>query len=176
MVMDPNPYAPTKAALNEVPSLEPIEAAQPASRWRRLANLLLDLVGILLMSLLAGILLGIVSVVTHIDVSDFTGPAFSFSIVVLYYFVSEALFARTLGKLVTGTQVVTESGGPLANTGALALPLRALRGFFFSKPPPSGLARPVVENARGHRSAPLSFISHPTPCEPLWHRESPQPH
>jgi uncharacterized RDD family membrane protein YckC len=111
MVVDPNPYAPTKAALNEVPSLEPCEAAEPASRWRRLANLLLDLVGVLLLSLLAGILLGIVSVVAHIDVSDFTGPAFSFSIVVLYYFVSEALFARTLGKLVTGTQVVTESGG-----------------------------------------------------------------
>ena len=109
--MDPNPYAPTKAALNEVPSLEPSEAAEPASRWRRLANLLVDLLGILLVSLLAGILLGTVSVVAHIDVSEFTGPAFSFSIVVLYYFVSEALSARTLGKLVTGTRVVTESGG-----------------------------------------------------------------
>ena len=109
--MDPNPYAPTKAALNEVPPLEPIEAAQPASRRRRLANLLLDLVGILLMSLLAGILLAIVSVVLRIDVEELTGSGFGFSIPVLYYLVSEALFGRTLGKLVTGTRVVAESGG-----------------------------------------------------------------
>jgi uncharacterized RDD family membrane protein YckC len=112
MVVEQNLYAPTKAALNEV-SLEEerSEALEPAPRWRRLANLLLDFVGIILTAMCFGLLLGAASVIMHITVAHFTGRFFGLTVVFLYYLVSEALFGRTLGKLVTDTRVVTESGG-----------------------------------------------------------------
>jgi uncharacterized RDD family membrane protein YckC len=111
MVVEQNPYAPTKAALNAVLSEDPSEALETASRWRRLANLLLDTVGSLLVSMLLGMVLSIASAATQIDLPEFVASAFGFSTVILYYLLSEALFGRTLGKLVTGTRVVAESGG-----------------------------------------------------------------
>jgi uncharacterized RDD family membrane protein YckC len=112
MVVEQNPYAPTKAALNEVsPEEEPSEALEPAPRWRRLANLLLDFVGMILTAMLFGLFLGAASATMHIDVAQYTGRPFGWTVVFLYYLASEALFGRTLGKLVTDTRVVTESGG-----------------------------------------------------------------
>jgi uncharacterized RDD family membrane protein YckC len=113
MVVEQNPYAPTKAALNEVSPEEeaPSGALEPAPRWRRLANLLLDFVGIVLTAMLFGLLLGAASVAMHIDVAQYTGRLYGWTVVFLYYLVSEALFGRTLGKLVTDTRVVAESGG-----------------------------------------------------------------
>jgi uncharacterized RDD family membrane protein YckC len=112
MVVEQNPYAPTRAALNEVsPQEERSESLEPAPRWRRLVNLLLDFVGILLTSMLLGLVLGVASVTMHIDVAPYRGQFFGWTVVFLYYLVSEALFGRTLGKLLTDTRVVTESGG-----------------------------------------------------------------
>ena len=111
--MEQNPYAPTKAALNEISPEEddPSEALEPAPRWRRLANLLLDFVGMILTAMFFGLLLGAASATIHIDMAQYTGRFFGWTVVFLYYVVSESLFGRTLGKLVTDTRVVTESGG-----------------------------------------------------------------
>lgn len=111
--MEHNPYAPTKAALNEVSPEEeaPSEALEPVPRWRRLANLLVDFVGITLTSMLVGLILGAVSVTFHFDMQQLTRGLFGWAMIFLYYLAGEALFGQTLGKLVTGTRVVTESGG-----------------------------------------------------------------
>jgi uncharacterized RDD family membrane protein YckC len=116
MVVEQNPYAPTKAALNEVSPAEEetSEALEPAPRWRRLANLLVDFVGITLTSMLFGLILGAAGRVLHFNAAQYTGQLFGCIVVFLYYLASETLFGQTLGKLVTGTRVVTESGGPPA--------------------------------------------------------------
>jgi uncharacterized RDD family membrane protein YckC len=105
-----NPYAPTQAALNEVTVEDPSEVLEPAPRWRRVANQLVDIVGITLAATLLAFALRVVSIAVNVDVVQSTGPLFGLGVVFLYYFVSEALFGQTLGKLVTGTRVVTESG------------------------------------------------------------------
>ena len=110
--MERNPYAPTKAALNEVSLDEPSAAPELASRSRRLANSLLDTVGYIVVSMVIGLISTMVSQTFNIDVIGFLGPLFSIGVLLLYYIVGEALFGRTLGKLVTGTRVVAESGGP----------------------------------------------------------------
>jgi uncharacterized RDD family membrane protein YckC len=105
-----NPYAPTKAALNELTVEGPSEVLEPAPRWRRVANQLLDIVGITFAAMLLGFALRLVSMAVSVDVMQSTGPFFGLGVVFLYYFVCEAVFGQTLGKLVTGTRVVTESG------------------------------------------------------------------
>ncbi len=111
--MEQNPYAPTKAALNEVSPEEdePSEALEPAPRWRRLANLLVDFVGITLTSMLFGLILGGARVILHFNMQQLMRGLFGWTVIFLYYLACEALFGQTLGKLVTGTRVVTESGG-----------------------------------------------------------------
>lgn len=110
--MERNPYAPTKAALNEVPLDEPSDGPEFASRTRRLANSLLDTVGYLVVSMLIGIIGTVVNLTFNVDVIGYLGPLFSIEVLLLYDIVGEALFGRTLGKLVTGTRVIAESGGP----------------------------------------------------------------
>ncbi len=61
---------------------------------------------------MGGIILAIAKLLFHVDMLAFLGSAYGFFVLVLYYLSSEALFGRTLGKLVTRTRVVSESGGP----------------------------------------------------------------
>jgi uncharacterized RDD family membrane protein YckC len=111
MVMERNPYAPTQAALQPVALDEPGESPGLASRERRLANLLLDTVGFTLVSIAIGFINALVILTVNVNVIGLLGPLFSIAVLLLYYIVSESLFGRTLGKLVTGTRVVGESGG-----------------------------------------------------------------
>ena len=114
--MDYNPYAPTKGSLSGSPASAAESGhgvdAQPASRWRRLTNLLIDTLGFLLLSGVCGIVLEIAKLLFHVDMLASMGGAYGIFVLVLYYLGSEALFGRTLGKLVTHTRVVSESGGP----------------------------------------------------------------
>src|ERR1700761_7941592 len=112
MVMERNPYAPTQAALNEVPLDEPSAAPELASRGRRLANTLIDSVAYIVVSIVIGVVSAVLKLTLNIDVIGFLGPLFGIVVLLLYYIVGEALFGRTLGKVVTGTRVVAESGGP----------------------------------------------------------------
>jgi uncharacterized RDD family membrane protein YckC len=112
MLMQRNPYTPSQAALNEGPLDEPSNAPELASRGRRLANSLLDSVGYVVVSMALGFIGAVVNLTFNVDVLGFLGPLFGIGVLLIYYIVSEALFGRTLGKLVTGTRVVAESGGP----------------------------------------------------------------
>ena len=111
-----NPFAPTKAALSE-PAGVASEACAPtremlASRWRRVVNQVIDVGGFFLLTV---IVLTPISVVYPAFLLQLEGPAaivFDAAMLFLYYTAFEFLTGRTLGKFLTGTRVVSDTGGP----------------------------------------------------------------
>lgn len=87
-----------------------------ASGGIRFANYLIDLVAYFLMSLLIGIFLGLIAILTNSDISwldnmgKLTEYFLGFVIMSSYYIFFEALFGQTLGKMITKTKVVDENG------------------------------------------------------------------
>ena len=110
------PYEPPKSELKQ--DLIPLET-MPASRWLRLANLLVDYLGFIGLAVLVGVIVGVVGGDAGIQILE-TIPDFVLGapIYLGYYFMCEALTGRTLGKLITGTRVVNEEGLP-ASTGQI---------------------------------------------------------
>ena len=144
--MERNPYAPTKAALNERPVVDDdagsIDGERLASRGRRFANMWIDGFVVNLLSAALDAVIAVVagrgqqlsfgnSLVTQFILGTFVWLG--------YYLLMEGLYGRTLGKFVTGTRVVTESGGrpPLRQiykrTWLRAVPLEAF-SFFGTRP------------------------------------------
>lgn len=105
-----NPYAPPRqdGYAASTPSYAP--GLTIASTGRRLVNLILDYVGILLLSVAMGMFLTMIGLGDLVDQVNDT--LFGFFLMVVYYVPLEALFGVTLGKLVTGTRVVMEDGSP----------------------------------------------------------------
>jgi uncharacterized RDD family membrane protein YckC len=103
-----NPYQPPQADVNATVG-EPSERLTDASVGIRFANLCIDVVGRLLFATVLGGLLVLVSGVRF--AAGFSGIVFGLGSMFLYYVLFEGLFGRTLGKLVTGTRVVTSDGG-----------------------------------------------------------------
>ena len=108
------PLAPIDAAADQAKL-----AIVPASRWRRFFNLLIDYAAIFALS---------VAVVFAYSIAYFTvypmaqttpmerwgslaGYVFGVVLMLAYYLPLEGLFGCTLGKLVTGTRVVSDDGG-----------------------------------------------------------------
>jgi uncharacterized RDD family membrane protein YckC len=118
--MEHNPYAPTKAALNEKSAVDDdaasLDGKRVASRWRRFTNLMID--DIVYYLILAAIAVPIVVQVGAAQLEElFLGMSFPGRWLLFagirtgYYFSCEATTGRTVGKLVSGTRVVSESGG-----------------------------------------------------------------
>jgi uncharacterized RDD family membrane protein YckC len=139
-----NPFAPTKAALSE-PAGVASEASAPtremlASRWRRLVNLMIDFGGF---SLAFVIVTSLISLVYPALLRQLHGPAaaivFESVVFFLYYMSFEFLTGRTLGKFLTGTRVVSDTGGsPTLGQVAMRSVLRLipLEAFtFFARGP-----------------------------------------
>jgi uncharacterized RDD family membrane protein YckC len=80
-----------------------------ASNGKRFLNLLIDTVVYYVLAIVVGVILGLTG---NVDVA--TGPITSniigLAIMIVYYVIMEATIGATVGKLVTQTQVVTESG------------------------------------------------------------------
>jgi uncharacterized RDD family membrane protein YckC len=112
MVTEHNPYAPPAAAVSEAPAASHEREQEPAPRWRRFANLLIDSLCYYALAMLIGIVIALVDASFFDHMSAAGEYAFGFGVMVLYYLPSETLFGRTLGKLVTRTRVVSQSGGP----------------------------------------------------------------
>ena len=116
----------------------------PASRWRRFFNLLIDYIAIFVLS---------VAVVFVYSIAYFTAYptaqatpmeswgmlaeyAFGLGIMFAYYLPLEGLFGCTLGKLFTGTRVVSEGGGKpswgqaIGRTFARLIPFEAFSVLF----------------------------------------------
>lgn len=107
--MEHNPYAPPRVEVS-TPVLPP-EGGDLASRGRRLVNLLIDTVGYYLLLLFVSIFMAAIDPrLVLLMTLGARRYLFVFAVIILYYLPSEALFGRTLGKLVTRTRTVSESG------------------------------------------------------------------
>ncbi len=134
--MDQNPYA---APRSRVDSDEvSYEAIEPASRGRRFLNFLIDYVGFILFSMFVGAVVGFTyppAVYALQDAGTLANYVVGIPVWILYYLSQEALFGRTLGKLVTGTRVVSAAGGTptfgqlLGRTAARYIPFEPFSFF-----------------------------------------------
>ena len=107
--MEQNPYAAPKARVaDDEEQAGPFELA---SRTQRFVNLVIDLVGYYAVAIVIGVVIGIVNPSFFDTPNVVRDYAFGYIVIIGYYAVSEGLFGRTLGKLVTRTWVVDESGG-----------------------------------------------------------------
>lgn len=156
-----NPFAPPKA---DVTDIEPPTTDEIASRTRRFFNMLIDVIGQFVVALVVMTLAFIVyPPLTSSGILERDGLLSNYLlgsvISTLYYLPSEALFGRTLGKLITGTRVVTDSGQTpsfmqiLGRTVARLIPLEA---FTFLRQSRVGAhdslsGTRVVRNAYGRR-------------------------
>ncbi len=108
MTESPNPYAPPQSA---VAAPEPSQAIVPASNGRRFGTLLVDYVMFTLLSfciwLITALLFGEKGTKTLQSVPDL---ALGILVLSAYYVFFEGIWARTPGKLIFGTVVVTEVG------------------------------------------------------------------
>ena len=110
--MEQNPYAAPRSRVDNDEALH--EATELASRGRRFLNFLIDYFGFLVFSAFVGALLGFVyppAIYALQNAGTLGNYAVGILLMTLYYLSQEALFARTLGKLVTGTRVVSAAGG-----------------------------------------------------------------
>lgn len=144
--MEENIYQPPKADLTPLtaPSFEERYGltVRAASTGQRFMNMLTDFLGYLGFSVVVGLVLGLtgtVGILEHI-------PDLLLGVVMMtaYYFPQEAIWGRTLGKLVTGTKAVAADGGPLTIGKALGrtlcrfIPFEAF-SFLFGDGFPEGL-------------------------------------
>jgi uncharacterized RDD family membrane protein YckC len=107
-----NPFAPPQADVRRDEPLQ-ADALEPAGRWRRFFGLLVDYVGHLIFGGLIGAVVGFAGAMTgHLQAwaAHLSGPLFGLLAMFAYYVVLEGAFGRTLGKLVTGTRVVSVDG------------------------------------------------------------------
>ncbi|MBN0986449.1 RDD family protein [Amphritea pacifica] len=108
-----SPYAAPQSDLT-LPAEETIPVA--ASKMRRFLNYLID---IILMQVVFGFLIGVAAMLLfgnagldYIDsIPDYL---FGVTVMVIYYLIFEGFFGVTIGKLVTGTRIVSETGLPPA--------------------------------------------------------------
>jgi uncharacterized RDD family membrane protein YckC len=110
MMLARNPYSPTRAALDSEGLREPGEVIEIASRRRLLANFLIDLVAYVFLSMLIGIVNAALFLSFRVDLVGLVGPFFSLAVLFMYYFLGEVFLGKTLGKFVTRTRVIAESG------------------------------------------------------------------
>ena len=101
-------YSAPNAELNEK---EEIFEPEPASKGKRILNLIIDYIGFLALSFLIGVL-GQIPALEGLVEGFFSLPdaMLGFVVFLIYYPPLEIIFGRTLGKLVTGTKVVDEKG------------------------------------------------------------------
>jgi len=113
-------YKCTEYAIDEMEKIrydmQKVKANQTVSGGLRFANYIIDFIAYLVLSLLVGMFLGFILLVTGTDASwldnmnMITQYFLAFIIMSSYYILFEGIFGQTLGKMITGTKVVTENG------------------------------------------------------------------
>jgi uncharacterized RDD family membrane protein YckC len=105
-----SPYAPPKSHVEELEQAP--FTPEPAGKWLRFFNLLIDYFGFTVLAMVVGIVIATIwgeqGIAALESYPDFIIGAF---ITMFYYTSLEALTGRTLGKLITGTRVVNMDGG-----------------------------------------------------------------
>ena len=93
---------------------EPQSLIEDASLWRRLANFFIDLATCVVLLSLIGAINACTNIAFRIDTVGAIGPLVIVLIPLLYHLLSEASVGRTVGKIVTRTLVVADSGAKAA--------------------------------------------------------------
>ena len=108
MTENPNPYAPP---LSDVSASETSRIIIPAGKGRRFGTLLVDYVMFMLLSFCIGVVIALLFGDRGVKAMQLI-PDFILGLLILsaYYVFFEGIWARTPGKLVFGTVVVTETG------------------------------------------------------------------
>ncbi len=88
------------------------EAPIPASKELRLANHIVDLVVVNVLVFGVGLVSALLAGANEEAGSDLQVIVLSLAVPLIYYVIFEALWGRTIGKLLTGTRVVNEWGAP----------------------------------------------------------------
>lgn len=113
-----NPYAApiTDASV----AVDPVSlGVKPASQNARFVNLIVDsLVQYAITSALVMLILAVGGEASSDFFASAGGTVFGWSAMILYYFIMEKVFGKTVGKMVTGTRVVNETGG-VPSTGQI---------------------------------------------------------
>lgn len=108
MEQDLNPYQPPSC---ELIIEETVVDFEPASKGRRFGTLVVDYACFMLFALFVGVSIGLIfgqrGVAAIHKIPDYI---FGAGILVFYYIVFEGLWARTPGKWIFGTIVVSETG------------------------------------------------------------------
>ncbi|QDA61140.1 RDD family protein [Hymenobacter jejuensis] len=93
-------------------SQETAEQLELAGKGRRFANYLLDLVFIYAFAFQIGIILSVAGMEAALNQLDnpLLGRLFGVLVLIVYYLFFETVFGRTIGKMITGTRVVTYEG------------------------------------------------------------------
>lgn len=89
-----------------------------ASKGQRFLNYLLDNIMVLALLFVLGVILGLIGSLFELhgifvwldNIGDLEGRLIFILITIVYYAVTEGIFGRSLGKLITGTIVVDENG------------------------------------------------------------------
>ncbi|HSD15701.1 MAG TPA: RDD family protein [Thermomonas sp.] len=110
---DDNPYRSPASVVAEV---HVARAIVDAGRWRRFFNLVLDQFAIMLGLFVAMLIAAIAGGDEAIEWMEAMGfwqeQLLGIGLMLAYYIVMEGLFGLTIGKWITGTRVVDDSGGP----------------------------------------------------------------
>ncbi|MCA9249173.1 MAG: RDD family protein [Planctomycetales bacterium] len=137
-----NPYAAPVADFSGID----VDATQPdklriASQGKRFANLIVDQFAYYVFSFLVGLVMALVGAVDVLD--SIPDLVFGILVMLVYFVPQEAIFGRTLGKLITGTKVVDVQGRSptfgqvIGRTLARMIPFEAF-SFFGGKGYPVG--------------------------------------
>ena len=113
--MNENRFAPPDADVTQ-PEPEACKDYQLASRGQRAMGCIIDLLFTYPLTLILLVLPNLLGIFVLLDIRasllDIPGLLAWPAVLFCYYLISEATWYRTVGKLVTGTQVIHESGIP----------------------------------------------------------------
>lgn len=108
-----------------------VEREMYANGWQRFGSFIIDFIVFYISMFTIGIILGLLTyfgidgpliwITEHGEAAE--GKLLGVTLYLTYYFISEALGQRTVGKLITGTKVVMEDG---TKPPAAAIALRSL--------------------------------------------------
>lgn len=148
--MSDNPYASPATEPSKFPIGSDPNKMQLASQGKRFLNYIIDYIAIQVLAMVAGFVIGaLIAVGTMTDgtldqesetLLQIAGFAVGIIVSLGYFVLMEAVFKKTLGKLVTGTIVVTADGGSpsfgqiLGRSLARFIPFEAF-SYLFGKPP-----------------------------------------
>lgn len=110
---DSSPYAAPESDIQT--ARDKFHEIRPAGNWKRFGNYLIDYIAIYVVSMVVGVMMVLMSGEAGVQRLENITPieeiALGFIVYSSYYLLFEYFTGKTIGKFMTGTQVVNEQGG-----------------------------------------------------------------